>query len=338
MSTQAIMTLLDPAKTRLIVMLCHHNADPDAIGAAYALSSLLTRLHPQTEIEVSSAEGPSRLSRHILSTLPLKLKKAPNIEEADVIILLDTNTIQQLGSWAQNIKTFKGPILAIDHHACHPQTQKLITLTVGDDEASSTCEIVFQLFNELGLRLTEMEATALLLGIAFDTCHFAFATSTTLKVVAEISSILPDVRKVLSLLSLPMEESERMARLKASKRVRLIKLADWITAFSKVSTYQASAARALLSLGAHMAVVAGQRGGNVSVSLRASQDFYDSTKIHLGRSLAQPLGDYLNGMGGGHAVAAGANGVGDADSVLTYCVDLLKKALSQPRATKSRVS
>ena len=329
------MALLDPKKTRLIVMLCHHNADPDAIGAAYALSSLLKRLYPKTEIEVSSAEGPSRLSRHILSALPLRLKKAPNIEEADAIILLDTNTIQQLGPWAQNIQTFNGPILTIDHHAKHPKTQELITLAVGDDEASSTCEIIYQLFNELGLKLTEMDATALLLGIAFDTCHFAHATSTTLKVAAEISGTLPDVRKILSLLSLPMEESERMARLKASKRAKLLKLEDWIAAFSKVSTYQASAARALLSLGAHVAVVAGQRGGNVSVSLRASQVFYDSTKIHLGRNIAQPLGDYLNGMGGGHAVAAGANGAGDAEGVLTYCADLLNKAINQSCATKS---
>ena len=328
MSAQAIMALLDQADTELIVMLCHHNADPDAIGAAFALSSLLKRLRPTMKIEVSSAEGSSRLSKRVLPALSMKLKKAPNIEGADAIILLDTNTIQQLGHWAEKLRTFSGPILSIDHHASHPETQRLVTLTVEDEKASSTCEVVFRLFCELGLKLTKMEATALLLGIAFDTCHFAHANSTTLKIVADVSSANIDVRKVLSLLSLPMEESERMARLKASKRVKFLRIGRWIVVFSHVSTYQASAARALLSLGAHLAAVAGQRGGSVSVSLRASQDFHDSTKIHLGRRLAQPLGEYLNGMGGGHAVAAGANGTGDAEDALTYCAELLKKAIS----------
>jgi len=79
--------------------------------------------------------------------------------------------------------------------------------------------------------------------------------------------------ETLSLLSLPMAPSERIARLKASRRLRLVKINDWLVAFSSVSAYQASAARAFISVGAHVAVVAGEKGERLQVSLRATQDF-----------------------------------------------------------------
>ena len=124
-----------------------------------------------------------------------------------------------------------------------------------------------------------------------------------------------------------MEYSERIARLKASRRVKLMDIQGWLIAFSHVSAYQASAARALIGLGAHVAIVAGQRGDTVQISLRSSRDFHEKTGIHLGRDIAKPLGEYLHGMGGGHSVSAGANGVGDVEASLKRCVRLLKQRL-----------
>jgi nanoRNase/pAp phosphatase (c-di-AMP/oligoRNAs hydrolase) len=124
-----------------------------------------------------------------------------------------------------------------------------------------------------------------------------------------------------------MEHSERMARLRAANRATLLKMKDWLIALSNVSAYQASAARGLLTLGAHVAVVAGKKGDEIQVSFRAVQEFYDKTAIHVGRDLAKPLGDFLGGMGGGHAVSAGVNGPGDVNSCLKFCEKLLKKKL-----------
>ncbi len=327
MQIQDITALLDRVNARFVVLLCHHNADPDAIGAAFAFSSLLGRLRPHLRTEIAAAEGPSRLSKHLLSVLPAKLTFNPRIEEADAIVLLDTNTIQQLNNLANRVEASQSPIIVIDHHASHPETEQLATLTVTDENASSTCEIIYKFFMDMNVRFTEPEAKALFLGIAFDTRHFILANSTTLKIVSDLIDAGVNAREALSLLALPMEESERIARLKASRRVRLLKIQDWIVAFSHVSAYQASAARALISLGAHVAIVAGQRQERLSVSMRASQEFYRVTGVHLGRDLAKPLGEYLRGMGGGHAVSAGANGVGDIEASLKRCVRLLKEKL-----------
>jgi phosphoesterase RecJ-like protein len=324
---QDITNLLDKVHARFVVLLCHHNADPDAIGAAYALSSLLERLRPRIKTEIAAAEGPSRLSKHLLKPLQLKIVPDPKFGKADAVILLDTNTIQQLGEWAEIVKASESPIIVVDHHASHPETEQLATLLVSDENASSTCEIVYKFFMDMNVRITESEAKALFLGIAFDTRHFILANSTTLKIVADLIDAGVNAQEVLNLLSLPMEESERIARLKASRRVRLLKIGVWIVAFSNVSAYQASAARALISLGAHVAIVAGQKNGKLRVSMRASQEFYKVTRVHLGRDLAKPLGEYLRGMGGGHSVSAGANGVGDLEACLRRCVRLLKEKM-----------
>ncbi len=327
MQIHEIMTLIDKLGAKLIVLLCHHNADPDAICAAFAFSQLLERLRPGLIIEIAAAQGPSKLSKFMLKSLPAELTPQPRIEKADLIVLLDTNTIQQLDEWSERVKASNSPLIVIDHHASHPETERLATMCVADEEASSTCEIVYRLFKEAEVELTEVEAKALFLGIAFDTRHFVIATSTTLKIVADLIDAGVNAQETLPLLSLPMEYSERIARLKASRRVKLLRINDWLIALSHVSAYQASAARGLIGLGVDVAIVAGQRGEKLQVSLRSSRDFHKKTGIHLGRDIAKPLGEYLHGMGGGHSVSAGANGVGDVEASLKRCVRLLKERL-----------
>ena len=323
------MTLINERNAKHVLLLCHHNADPDAICSAFAFSQLLKRLYPELKIEIAAAQGPSRLSKFLLKSLPVTLTEQPNIEAADVIVLLDTNTVQQLDEWGDRVKASKASIIVIDHHASHPETERLASLTVADETASSTCEIIYRLFEEAEVELTPTEAKALFLGIAFDTRHFILAGSATLKVLANLVEVGVKAEEDLKLLSVPMDPSERIARLKAGKRVRLLKINNWLMAFSHVSAYQASAARALVALGAHVAVVAGQRDEKIQISMRASREFYEKTGVHLGRDIAKPLGEYLNGMGGGHAVSAGVNGTGDLEASLKRCLRLLKEKLAE---------
>lgn len=328
MRTHEIISLIDKLNAKLIVLLCHHNADPDAVCAAFAFSRLLERLRPELRVETAAAQGPSRLSKRLLNSLPVKLTTQPRIEEAGLIVLLDTNTIQQLDEWSERVKMSDVPIVVIDHHASHPETERLAAICVADEKASSTCEIVYRFFKEMGVKPTKIEAEALFLGIAFDTRHFVLAKSTTLKTVADLIDAGVNAEEALSLLSLPMNPSERMARLKACQRAKLMTINEWLIALSHVSAYQASAARALIGLGAHVAAVAGQRGDALQISLRSCRDFHRKTGVHLGRDIAKPLGEHLQGMGGGHAISAGANGVGDVEASLKRCVKLLKKKLS----------
>ena len=326
MQIQKILALIDNLDAKLVVLLCHHNADPDAIGAAFAFKGLLKQLRPHLETEIAAASGPSKLSKSMIDVLSIELTDQPRIEEADILVLLDTNTIQQLDDLGERIKPDR-PLVVIDHHASHPETERIATLSVADETASSACEVVYRLFKEAELKPSPDEAKALFLGIAFDTRHFVIATSDALKVVADLVDAGVNAQEILPVLSLPMDYSERIARLKAANRVNLLRMNDWLIALSHVNAYQASASRGLVALGAHVAIVAGKKENEIQVSFRASREFYTETDIHMGRDLAKPLGDFLGGMGGGHSVSAGANGVGDVDACLKFCAKLLKKRL-----------
>jgi len=322
-----ILALTDKVGAKRVLILCHHNADPDAVCSAYAFERLLKRLRPRIRTDVR-APSISKLSKALLDSLPIKISvDQPPFEKADIIVMMDTNTVQQLEPWGSLITGLSVPLIFIDHHASHPETVKIAELYISDEEASSTCEIVYGFYKELGLKPTAEEAKALFLGISFDTKHFILATSKTFRIAADLIEEGVDAQEALSLLALPMDASERIARLKACQRLKILRLGEWIIALTHIGAYQASAARALIDMGAHLTVVAGEKDGEVQVSLRSSREFYEKTGIHLGRDLAKPLGERLRGMGGGHSTSAGVNGFGRVEEALEEAERILKENL-----------
>jgi len=320
-----LMRLLSTA--RLVLLLCHQNADPDAICSAYAMSFLMGKLRPEMGVEISAAEGPSRLSKRLLHKIPVDLVDQPRFERADAVVLLDTNTLKQLGDWEQTVGSLGKPIIFIDHHAPHPDSLAVASLSVVDEGASSTCEVVYRLFKEARVVPSETVSFALFLGVVFDTRHFVIAKSSTFKAAAELLDAGFSVEDALSLLTLPMDPSERIARVKAAQRTELKEVGGWLVGYSKIGSYQASAARALLALGVHVAVVGGEAKGMVRISLRSTKEFYEGTGFHLGRDVAKPLGEFVHGMGGGHSTSAGVNGKGGLSAAFEKCHSLLQSRI-----------
>jgi nanoRNase/pAp phosphatase (c-di-AMP/oligoRNAs hydrolase) len=76
-----------------------------------------------------------------------------------------------------------------------------------------------------------------------------------------------------------------------------------------------------------VSVVAGNKGENLEISLRCTQEFSEKTGIHLGKDIAKPLGEAMQGQGGGHAMAAGVNVKGDAKAGLKRSLSLLREKL-----------
>ena len=165
MSFTDITNLLTTLDAKSVLLLCHHNADPDAICSAYAFAGLLKQVRPTIEVEIGAAQGISRLSKHLLLYLPIEIKLQPSVEKANVIILLDTNTIQQLDTLAERVRSSKAPIVVIDHHASHPETEQLAKICITNEESSSTCEIVYNFYKQIDIKPDENEAKALFLGI-----------------------------------------------------------------------------------------------------------------------------------------------------------------------------
>ena len=334
MSVREIVGLLQEADAEKALLLCHHNADPDAVCSAYALAGLLRRLRGGLSVELVAAQGPSKLSKRLLEHLEAEFVDSADVEAADVMFLVDTNNLQQLEDLGPVVarQASRVPLIIVDHHAPHPETERIARLRIVREDYTSTCEIVYELFEEAGFKPSPKEALALFLGMAYDTRHFSIARAETFRIAAGLVQLGVDVSGALRLLTTPMELSERIARLKACQRMRLEQVGGWIIALSHVSAYQASAARALLSLGAHVAVVAGKKDEQLQVSLRCTEEFHERTGIHLGVDVAKPLGEHIGGMGGGHPTSAGANGKGELEDCLEKALELIKDGLRRGKS------
>ncbi|HMK94455.1 MAG TPA: DHH family phosphoesterase [Candidatus Limnocylindrales bacterium] len=326
---QKFLQILRESKASFVLLLCHRSADADSICSAYALQSLLKRFMPDVISEVGCPQGIDKPSKHLLEQMPMTVNLKPNIESADVIVFLDLNTIDQLDQVAETIKKSTAPKIIIDHHTPNPETTKICKLCIVDDKAAANCEIVYRLFKEAKTKPDLNEAKALFIGIAFDTRHFALASASTFAIVAKLVSEGIDVQETLAEFALPIETSERLAKLKACKRAKIVRVNGWIIAVSDVSAYQAAAAKALVDLGAHAAAVAGTKKGKIKVSLRCTRQFTKETGVNLGRDVASPLGEFLHGVGGGHAMAAGVSGLGETEPALKQFLVLLRKKITK---------
>ena len=327
MSFKELVQIIKEQRASFVLLLCHRSADADAICSAYGLQGLLKRFLPDIVIEIGCPQGINKPSKYLLDHMPITVNLKPNIESAEVIVLLDMNTMEQLDEVVEVLKKSPAPKIIIDHHAPNSETIAVCKVCIIDDKAAANCELIYRLFEEAEVTPNLNEAKALFVGIAFDTRHFALANSPTFGTIAKLVSVGIDAQETLSLFALPIEPSERVAKLKACKRAKIVKVDGWIIALSHVSSFQASAAKAIVDLGAHMAAVAGKKNGKVELSLRSTRQFNEQTGIHLGVDIATPLGEYFGGVGGGHAMAAGVSGKGEIQEALKKCLSLLKEKI-----------
>lgn len=306
-----------------VLLFCHHNADPDSICAAYAFQELSEALDASVKSDIVLPGGASSISKRVIEELSIVIAEEPLVDDADLLVMLDTATLRQLEEWGEVVSSADAPKVFIDHHPPHPETSSVASLSLVDENASSTCEIVHQMYEGYGLVPSTKVAKALLIGIAYDSKHFSIGTARTLRSVFQLLEINGPLEEIFSLLTPERDRSERIARLKAAQRIRLHEVGDWIIATSHLSSFQASAARALLGLGADVAFVAGRDKRKLRASLRATDRFYRETSIHLGRDIAMTLGEEFSGAGSGHPTAAGVNGKGDPRTMLMRFIELM---------------
>lgn len=322
------MQQLKELLTGRILLLCHHNADPDTLCSAYGIQSLIQALDPSTDAEIYLPGGASTLTRNIMETLGITTLTDASIDQYDTLVILDTATPNQLADWGEKLPVSTAKKIIIDHHKKHPAMTEIADYSMVDEDATSTCELVHTIYTGLGIQPTPAVAHALLIGIAYDSRHFAIATPGTLKAASALLEIDGTIEEVLTMLRTDRNRPERIARIKAAQRMKLHDARGWALATSRLSSFHASASRALIGLGADASIVSGSDKSELRASLRSTDQFYQETHIHLGE-VAQALGAEFNGSGSGHTTTAGVNGEGDADLFLKRAVKMLTELLEK---------
>ncbi len=295
--------------------------------SAYVLERVLHELSPDTVTTIVCPEGVNAPTRQLLENLGIAAPVEETPQDIDTAVLVDTNNLDQLGRASAILRETNAAIIVVDHHHPHPDTVKLARLLIVEESAAAAAEVVYRLHQAAKLRLGRLESSALLAAIFVETKHFLLANSSTFKVGAELVEAGAEPRRLAEMLSTPMTRAERIARLKAAARSQVVIVGQWIIATSELGAYQSSAARALLGLGADVALVAGQVKENIRVNARATESFYNRTGIHLARDAMIPVGQKLGGTGGGHPTAAGLSARGTVELVLEECLRVLREQL-----------
>ncbi|RLF90917.1 bifunctional oligoribonuclease/PAP phosphatase NrnA [Thermococci archaeon] len=303
------------------LLLCHHNADPDSLGSAIAFSRYLHKLG--LEYRIGVAQSVSSYAKRLLNFAPVE--KNPYVKE-DVVVIFDTSSLEQLEPVKIPKKDGKF-VIVIDHHVEKENPIKG-DIVVIDSSRTSTAEIVWELLKYLNF-YDEIAARAILAGIVTDTANFRFANARTFKTVGEIQALFNiPMGEIYNLIAPVSDEAldiaKRMAILKACQRMEIKKVGKYLIALSKVSAYESLACKVFLQLGADIAVVGSEKKG-VRISARAKESLVKKG-LHLGR-LMEKIGPIIEGSGGGHSGAAGANGKKNLEDGIRFLVDELEKFL-----------
>lgn len=175
-------------KARRILISSTLTADGDSIGAQIGVLYFLKSLGKKdSDIRiVNHTKVPDRYSflSEVEKIQELASADPVDLQNFDLGIVCDGG-VERTGSVAPLFDSIKDCIL-IDHHVVGSQWEyaaKLLDLT-----ASSTCEIVFNLFDVSDVKLSKEVAEHLYLGIVFDTGFFKHSLTTprTHQVAAEL--------------------------------------------------------------------------------------------------------------------------------------------------------
>jgi nanoRNase/pAp phosphatase (c-di-AMP/oligoRNAs hydrolase) len=289
------------------IILLHGNADPDALGSAYALS----RGFPPADI--CAAGELDRVSKVVTERISIDVQEEIDIDGYDLVVVVDTSSPDQL----QIDERIPENSVVIDHHAASDKWNGCDYYC--DDTKRSCAEIVLEILLTAGKEIDHDMGLALLTGMLTDSGHFRFSNASLLKAfgsLMEISGV--ELEEIFKLTDMEQDISERIAQLKRGQRLRFDRVGDHIVAVSHGSSYESSVSRSLLSIGADVSFVGSQREDKVRISARARQDLVKKG-FHLGRILEE-VGMETSNDGGGHPGAAGLLGTGDVEAMLSICM------------------
>lgn len=325
-----LTALLQRAKDSVALIL-HQSADPDAIGSAAALAQLLKEIKGiQSQI---FAESLNRSAKNIAKAFNITISPSEELANHSLLVFVDLNNLEQIGNLAPHLPKKKVTRFCIDHHVPHKDLPKLVNYLLYDDQVRATAELVLQLWEVSDHSISAEDATLLASGLVYDSRHFHIANKSAFEHFVLLLRYGADYERVLKLLSTPLDKSERIARLKAANRAVVYDEFDLLIVATMIRSYEASACRALIGLGADIAIVCAAKKDEVRLSARCTAAVNRELGLDLAKDVMEPLGELIGGAGGGHPTAAGANGNATSDHALGIALQLLRKTLKAHRAT-----
>jgi phosphoesterase RecJ-like protein len=327
--TDALKKIAELIKDReQFLVTSHVDPDGDNIGAQLALFSLLEDLGKRVVV-IDPSPVPERYRflpgweriQVVKEALPGPLRHSP-----DVCFVLDAGHWDRIGEVA-GLVPVSSLIVNLDHHEVNPGFGSIALV---DPEASSTCELLYDLFGMIGRKPSPGQATCLYTGILTDTGGFRNPNTSprALEVAAALVRDRADPAWIWDQVWGQLKPSrllllgQVLSSLKISGNGQIgtftLSREDWQRIGAKLEESEDFISHAMGVRGVRVAVFVRERGdGLIRVSLR-SRDGVDVNRI------AAEFG------GGGHPRAAGFRLPGSLREVKRKTLEAVAGALGVP--------
>ena len=182
-----IQSVIESAQN--VIILTHQSPDGDAMGSSLAIYHYIKSLNKNAKVIVPNAYPDFLAWMPGADTVLLYDSHTAQangyLDEADLVICTDFNAPSRIGALGDKLLTLSCPKLMIDHHL-HPTD--FADFIVSEPEASSTCELVYEVLSTLNLagssanlvgscgafQLSTEIATCLYTGLMTDTGNFSY--------------------------------------------------------------------------------------------------------------------------------------------------------------------
>jgi phosphoesterase RecJ-like protein len=167
------------------LMTTHVRPDGDGLGSMLALAETLQGLGKDVRMVVASVYPPRYRFLDPEGRVEQFQEPVAEYRAADAVVILDTGTWSQLGTFGPFLKALPAAKVVIDHH----QTQDdLGALALVDTTAEATGRLALEAIRALGAPLTVSAAGNLFVAVAMDTGWFRHSNTTpaTLLLASEL--------------------------------------------------------------------------------------------------------------------------------------------------------
>ncbi len=301
-----------------ILILTHESPDGDAIGSSMATYYMLKDMGKTVDVVIP--EIPETFL--FMSNIDHVLSQSDN--EYDLAIVLDCATKERIGETNHEFSRCKQSIV-IDHHMSNIPYG---TLNHVEPNTPACCQVLFYLFKNWNVKITNDIGEALLSGMLTDTSGFRNndTNKETFLMAAELADKGIDVHKIYYLVLSKKSMAQYLLMKMTLDRLEL--LDDGKIAFSYIS--EEDMANVGAKMGDHEGLVdLGRNVGGVEVSIfmRETADCYrislrSNGKVNV-NTVAQKFG------GGGHKMASGIKTTGDFKETKENIINAIKEELSK---------
>jgi len=316
-------------KGKNLLITTHDLADLDGLFSGIVLKYFFESYFPNQNVFLTFS-GLSKSTKSFVDKFLIKFPQFDfsfqehiELSEFDVIVIVDSNNLEQIRMF--NNLDLEIPFVFIDHHLnlqkSYPGNKFSLNLILNN--FSSTSEIVLELIDDSNIHLPIPYRYLLVSAILTDSGFLKHGNTQSIRNLSKILKDQIEIQDIFQLLERDQDISEKIARIKALQRVKLIRIKNWLIGISHLSSFTASAASMLTNVGFDIGIVVSEDKSSYRITTRAKKQICLRTGLHLGKIISE----IKNVNGGGHDGAATLNGRNDVEESLNQLIDKIKETL-----------